>query len=252
MMLAVFGPIQPLVNVADTIITWLHDDVGFGWGMAIVGLTVIVRLAILPLTLKQVKSMNAMRALQPQMKEIQQKYKDDTQRRNQEMMKFYRTNNVNPLSSCLPLLLQLPVFFALFELLRSAEFKAQIEASAEQGWLFVPNLAEKATGTELVVLLVLYVGSQLASSIVMAIATDGTQRFLMFGLPFIFVPFIISFPAGLIVYWITTNFWTFGQQIVVRRIAPPVPVAAGAAALVDSGPEKAPPPPPKKKKRRRR
>jgi len=250
---AYIGILQPLVEIADTVILFLHDSVGFGWGMSIVGLTVIVRLALLPLTMKQIKSMNAMRALQPQMKEIQAKYKDDRQRMNQEMMKFYKENNVNPLSSCLPLVLQFPVFIALFILLQENSFEAQVESSAQPGWLFITNLAEKATGAELYVLVVLYVVSQLASTFVMSATVEGNQKYIMYGLPFIFVPFILSFPSGLIVYWITTNLWTFGQQVVVRRIAPPVPVAGtAAAALADGGTAKvAPPPPPKKKKRRR-
>jgi YidC/Oxa1 family membrane protein insertase len=245
--------LQPLENVASGVMKFLHDDVGFGWGMSIVGLTVIVRLVLLPLTLKQIRSMNAMRALQPQMKEIQEKYKDDRQRMNQEMMKFYRENKVNPLASCLPLVLQLPVFIALFQSLKKgSEINDLISQSAQPGWLFITNLADKAHGGELLALIILYVGSQLASSVVMSVAIDGNQKFLMFGLPFIFVPLIIGFPAGLIVYWITTNVWTFGQQVVVRRVAPPVPVAGPAAALVDGGSAKAPPPPPKRKKRRRR
>ena len=254
--------IQWLEDAASALMKFLHDDVGFGWGMSIVGLTVIVRLALLPLTMKQIKSMNAMRALQPQMKEIQEKYKDDRQRQQQEMMKFYRENNVNPLASCLPLVLQLPVFIALFQVLKNGgEMNQIISQSSQPGWLFIPNLAEKATGGVLVALLIMYVLSQLASSVVMASASPGNQKFLMYGLPFIFIPIAINFPAGLLVYWITTNLWTFGQQVVVRRIAPPVPVAAAAgagatAALADGGGggavAKAPPPPPKKKKRRRR
>ncbi len=249
----VFGPLRPLVDAADWVITFLHDDVGLGWGMAIVGLTVIIRLILVPLTMKQIKSMNALKVLQPQMKEIQEKYKDDPQRKQQEMMKFYKANNVNPLSSCFPLLLQLPVFFALFQLLNSSEFKDQLGGA---GWGFVDNLAAKPEGAELVILLVIYVGSQLASSVVMAVSTEGPARIIMFVLPFAFIPIIINFPAGLIVYWITTNLWTFGQQVVVRRVAPPVPVAAGGVALAaDSdggGSEKPPPRPPKKKKRRSR
>jgi YidC/Oxa1 family membrane protein insertase len=242
---------QFMIDGADAIITWLHDDVGFGWGMAIVGLTVIVRLALVPLTMKQIKGMNALRALQPQIKEIQEKYKDDRQRQQQAMMAFYRENNVNPLSSCLPLLLQLPVFITLFDLLRSESFKGQVE-SGDPSFLFIPNLAEPAEGGVLVALVVIYVLSQLASSVVMSVTAEGPMKYMMYVLPFIFVPFIITFPAGLIVYWITTNIWTFGQQIVVRRVAPPVPVAGPAAALADGGTVKAPPPPPKKKKRRRR
>jgi YidC/Oxa1 family membrane protein insertase len=254
--------LQPLEDAADAILVFLHDDVGFGWGMAIVGMTVIVRLAILPLTIKQVKSMNALRELQPQVKELQAKYKDDRQRMQQEMMKFYKENQVNPFSSCLPLLLQLPVFFALFRLLNSQEFKDQLQQSGEQGWLFIDNLAEPATGATLIVLMALYIGSQMAATLVMSATADKTQQRIMLLLPLAFAAIIPSFPAGLIVYWITTNFWTFGQQVVVRKIAPPPhPVSAqpaGATAAVAAGggtasaPGRKPPPPPRKKKRRRR
>ena len=128
--------LQPLEDAADAILVFLHDELGFGWGMSIVGMTVIVRLAILPLTIKQIKSMNALRELQPQMKEIQEKYKDDKQRMKQEMMKFYKENKVNPFASCLPLLLQLPVFLALFRLLRSDEFKHRARAVRRAGLAF--------------------------------------------------------------------------------------------------------------------
>jgi len=252
--------LAPLENAAEAILLFLHDDVSFGWGMSIVGMTVIVRMAILPLTIKQIRSMNAMRVLQPEIKGIQEKYKDDRQRMNQEMMKFYKENKVNPLSSCLPLLLQLPVFLALFRLLRSHEFADKLAAHPPEGWLFIDNLAEKATGAPLIVLMVLYVGSQMAASLVMSVSVDKTQQRIMLLLPLAFAVIIPSFPAGLIVYWITTNFWTFGQQVVVRKIAPPpqlAPVAGGgngngAPKAAPGAPGRAPPPPPRKKKRRRR
>jgi YidC/Oxa1 family membrane protein insertase len=247
--------LQPLIDGADAILVFLHDNLGFGWGMAIVGMTVIVRLAILPLTIKQIKSMNALRELQPQLKEIQEKYKSDRQRMNQEMMRFYKENKVNPFASCLPLLLQLPVFLALFYLLRGDEFESRL-TPASQGWLFIDDLASKATGSDLVILIALYIASQMGASLVMTVAMDKTQQRIMLLLPIAFAVIIPSFPAGLIVYWITTNFWTLGQQIVVRKIAPPVPltpVPAGAGTVAGGGnPSKAPPPPPRKKKRRRR
>jgi YidC/Oxa1 family membrane protein insertase len=245
--------LQPLEDAADAILLFFHDNLGFGWGMSIVAMTVVVRLAILPLTLKGIRSMNALRELQPQMKEIQEKYKADKQRQQQEMMKFYRENKVNPFGSCLPLLLQIPIFIALFQLLRSSEFRDRLTPQSDD-FLFISSLAHKETGLALVVLLVLYTGSQLGASLVMAsTATDRTQRMIFLMLPFLFVPVIVNFPAGLIVYWITTNFWTFGQQVLVRKIAPPpqlAPVAGGSG----QEPEKAkkPPPPPRKKKRRRR
>jgi YidC/Oxa1 family membrane protein insertase len=245
--------LQPLIDVADAILVFFHDQLSFGWGMSIVAMTVAVRLAILPLTIKGIKSMNALRELQPQMKEIQEKYKADRQRQQQEMMRFYKENQVNPLGSCLPLLLQLPIFMALFYLLQSADFRDRLTPESAD-WLFINDLAHKATGIDLVILLGLYTASQLGASLVMmSTVTDRTQRMIFFILPFALVPVIINFPAGLILYWIVTNFWTLGQQIVVRKVAPPpqlVPVAGGSGQAVEK--VKRPPPPPRKKKRRRR
>jgi YidC/Oxa1 family membrane protein insertase len=262
--------LQPLIDAADWLLLSLHDDVGLSWGASIIGLTVIVRLALVPLTIKQIKSMNALRALQPQIKEIQEKYKGDRQAMNQAMMRFYQENKVNPFASCLPLLLQLPVFMALFYLLRGNEFRQRVEASGEQSFLFIKNLAEQAHGAELVVLMILFIGSQVASTMVMSVTVDKTQQRIMLLLPLFFAVLIPNFPAGLILYWITTNFWTLGQQLVVKRLAPPPQVATASSngsgtggRARKSGPErepvaagggnpKRPPPPPRKKKRRRR
>jgi YidC/Oxa1 family membrane protein insertase len=262
--------LQPLIDAADWILLRLHDDAGLSWGTSIIGLTVIVRLAIVPLTIKQIKSMNALRALQPQIKEIQEKYKGDRQAMNQAMMRFYQENKVNPFASCLPLLLQLPIFLALFQLLKSSEFQQRVEASGEQSFLFINNLAEKATGPDLVILMVLFIGSQIASTMVMSVTVDKTQQRIMLMLPIFFAALIPRFPAGLILYWITTNFWTLGQQLVVRRVSPPpqLPAPSVARAARQNGKraggeervpvgvagagQKAPPPPPRKKKRRRR
>jgi YidC/Oxa1 family membrane protein insertase len=253
--------LQPIENILTSLLEWLHASVGLPWAWTIIVLTLIVRIVILPLTIKQIRSMNALRVLQPQMKEIQEKYKNDRQRMQQEMMKFYKENKVNPFSSCLPLLLQLPVFLALFNLLRSDQFADRLTPGSE-GWLFIDNLAEKATGAELAILMILYVGSQVGASLVMSVTMDKTQQRIMLLLPLAFAVIIPSFPAGLIVYWITTNFWTLGQQIVVRRLLPPpqpgVPataaaaVAGGGTANPGTAPAKKPPPPPRKKKRRRR
>ena len=254
---------QPLIDAADWLITSLHDDVGLTWGWSIVGLTVIVRLLLIPLTIKQIRSMNALRVLQPQIKEIQAKYKDDRQRMQQEMMKFYQENKVNPFASCLPLLLQLPVFMALFFLLNGDKFKEQVLASGDQNFLGIENITEPATGITLVIMLALFIGSQMASTMVMSVTADKTQQRIMLLLPLVFAALVPSFPAGLLIYWITTNFWTLGQSIVVRKLSPPpVPVGAPAAAAIVDGssgggataaaPRRPPPPPPRKKKRRRR
>jgi YidC/Oxa1 family membrane protein insertase len=248
--------LQPLIDVANGVLQFFHDSAGLSWGMSIIALTVVTRALLIPLTYKQLKGMRAMQALQPQIKELQEKYKNDKQRMQQEMMRFYKENKVNPLASCLPLLAQLPVFITLFYVLRH-ELPPDMGcpeaghcAAYGAEFLFISDLTGKATGGELIALLVLYVGTQLASGAVMAVTADKSQRMMMFLLPLVFVPFILSFPAGLILYWITTNFWTIGQQLVIKRIVPPPVVATpeGAAAIAAAKP---PPPPPRKKKKRR-
>ena len=271
MTIPVANVLQPLIDVAHEILKFWHDSAGFSWGASIIMLTVVVRLAILPLTFKQVRSMQDLQRLQPEMKRIQERYKEDRQRMNQEMMKLYQEHKVNPLGSCLPILLQLPFFIALFYLLRGDEFQNDIRG--EESFLFIDNLAETATGGVLVTLIVLYVSTQLVSGLVSTVTADPMQRRLILALPFIFVIFIINFEAGLIVYWITTNVWTIGQQFLVRRLFPkPPPIepkadagskpargkppsgakaeAKSAKATADGGPKKAPPPGPRKKKKR--
>ena len=110
--------LQPLIDVANAVLQFFHDNVGLSWGMSIIALTVVTRALLIPLTYKQLKGMRAMQALQPQIKELQEKYKNDKQRMQQEMMRFYKENKVNPLASCIPLLAQLPVFITLFYVLR--------------------------------------------------------------------------------------------------------------------------------------
>ena len=242
--------LQPLINVFEALLKFFHNSLGVGWGLSIVLLTVVVRAFLVPLTVKQFKSMQALQAHQPELKALQAKYKDDKQRLNQEVMKFYKENKVNPLGSCLPLVFQFPVFISLYYLLRSdlrgyicpaiqTAFKAAHHTTATTAcgvghgarFLFIGDLTNKATGAVLVVLMVMYVGSQLFSSLMMSTsAMDPTQRKIMILMPLVFVFFFISFPAGVIVYWITTNLWTIFQQLIVRRIVGPPPVTATAAA----------------------
>jgi YidC/Oxa1 family membrane protein insertase len=228
--------LQPLVDLNDAILKFWHDNVGLSWGAAIIGLTVVVRAAILPLTFRQVRSMQALQRLQPEMKRIQERYKDDKQRQQQEMMKFYQEHGVNPLASCLPLLLQLPFFLSLFYLLRSSTFKEDIKG--EESFLFIPNLAKPLTGhpAALITMIVLYVVTQLISTMVSTMSADPNQRRLMLALPFVFVFFVFRFEAGLLVYWVATNCWTIGQQLFIKRfLPPPEPLPAGAAAAGGGG-----------------
>jgi YidC/Oxa1 family membrane protein insertase len=242
---------QFLVNIANGVLQFFHDNAGFSWGMSIIALTICTRALLIPLTYKSLKGMRAMQALQPQLKEIKEKYKNDQKRMQQEMMRFYQENKVNPFASCIPLLAQLPVFITLFYVLRT-DLPADIgckagECGSEAAFLFINDLTAKATGAELIVLLVLYCGTQLISGMVMAVSADKSQRTMMMVLPFIFVPFVISFPAGLVLYWITTNVWTIGQQYTIQRLIP----APHVATPEEVAAAKPPPPPPKKKKRRR-
>ncbi len=217
---------QPLIDVFESVLKFFHDSVGVSWGFSIVLLTICVRAVLIPLTVKQLKSMARMQQLQPELKAIQAKYKDDKQRQQQEMMKFYKENNVNPLGSCLPMVAQLPVFISLYYMLRQSlrtdicpaiqaayqhayQIKHHVSAAVAAGqttacgphggasFLFIPDLTDKATGAVLVVLIVLYVGTQLGSSLMMSSATmDRTQRQIMLFMPLLFVLFVIRFPAG--------------------------------------------------------
>ncbi len=251
-MIPVANILQPLIDIANEVLQFFHDNAGLSWGMSIIALTIATRALLIPLTYKSLKGMRALQALQPRIKEIQAKYKNDKQRMQQEMMAFYKENKVNPFASCIPLLAQLPIFITLFYVLRH-ELPADIgckagECGSEASFLFINDLTAKATGGELIALLILYVGTQLVSGLVMSVTADKNQRMLMFALPFIFVPFIISFPAGLVLYWITTNIWTIGQQYTIQRLIP----APHVATPEEVAAAKPPPKPPKKKKKRRR
>src|SRR5215211_8848560 len=219
--------LQPIIDACEAVLKFslgLLGDFTGSWGWSIILLTFTVRLFILPLTFKGVKSMQRLQTLQPEIKKIQERYKDDRQRMNQEVMAFYQQEKVNPLGSCLPLVLQIPFFISLFYLLRSDTFQADI--ADNPGFGPIDNLAETVSDPVLLgVLIVLYVGTQLAASAVTAISADPTQRRIMFALPFVFTIFIVNFQAGLIVYWITTNVWTLGQQLLVKKLFPkPAPI----------------------------
>ncbi len=180
--------LQPLIDVCQSVLEFWHGVIGDfdgAWGVSIILLTFTVRLAILPLTFKGVKSMQRLQQLQPEIKKIQERYKGDKQRSNQEVMAFYQREKVNPLGSCLPLLLQIPFFISLFYLLRSDAFHEDI--ASNPGFLFIDNMAEKVTDPVLLgFLIVLYIGTQLAASLVTTISADTTQRNIMLAMPFVF------------------------------------------------------------------
>ncbi len=274
---------SPLISLFEAIMVFIHAHiVGGSWGLSIVGLTVLIRAILVPLTYRQLKSMQEMQRLAPELSALKEKYKEDKQRQQQEMMKFYKERGINPLASCLPLLLQLPVFVSLFYMLRT-DLKKHICGSqlvryynthaglattyksasniATVGhlpskfvekttcgqvaphlhtakFLFIPDITSKATGVVLVVLILLYVGSQVGSTLIATATADPTQRRMMLLLPLIFVVILYRYPAGLLVYWITTNLWTIGQQYLIRRRLPPPPRVDRAAGASNGKPKR--------------
>jgi YidC/Oxa1 family membrane protein insertase len=236
--------LQPLIDFFHWFLVRFHDNLGLSWGTSIVALTVMVRAVLLPVTYKSSKSMIRLQQLAPEMKSLQKKYKQDPQRLQQETMKFYRENSVNPFASCLPMIAQLPVFLALYYMLgKDLRYDICPEINqlgtpnpqpcgetAASSFLFIPDLTDKATGAVLVALIVLYVGSQVVSTLLMSATADKNQRRIFLALPFLFVAFIWQFPAGLLVYWITTNLWTILQQYIIKKRLGPLREEAMAAA----------------------
>jgi YidC/Oxa1 family membrane protein insertase len=218
--------LTPIEEFLTDVLVWFHTAIGLSWAWAIVVLVAAVRIVILPLTIKQIRSMQRLQMYAPQLKALQQKYKHDKQRMNEEVMKFYKEHKVNPAASCLPILPQIPIFFALFYVLKDFEEEVvEVEyPGSSLAFLngLVPdisaNVSEHWTGW---LLLVIYVGSQLLSFYLSTTAVQSkSQRYIFMALPFLFIPFVINFPVGLMIYWVTTNLWTVGQGLVTRRLYP--------------------------------
>jgi YidC/Oxa1 family membrane protein insertase len=236
----VAGILTPIEDVFTEILIWFHGSVGLTWAWSIVALVVCVRILLVPVTVRQIHSMQNLQAHAPEMKEIQKRWKHDRQRQNEELMKFYKDNKINPAASCLPIVVQIPIFIALFFVLRG--FEAEILCQKIEGlattaqcnafletfpasnleFLGLVNITEPTLEAWGPLLLVIYVASQLTSTYYMsATATmPKAQRYLLFALPIIFIPFIVNFPAGLMIYWLTTNLWTTGQGVVTRSMMP--------------------------------
>ncbi|WP_351230222.1 membrane protein insertase YidC [Streptomyces sp. NPDC002133] len=222
-------------------------DTGWAWGLSIVSLVVLIRICLIPLFVKQIKSMRNMQALQPKMKAIQERYKNDRQRQSEEMMKLYKDTGTNPLSSCLPILAQSPFFFALYHVLSKIAsgdtigvLNQSLVDSAREAHIFGAPIAAKfmdspekvealnASLTEVrivtAVMIVLMSASQfytqrqlMQKNVDLTVKTPymQQQKMLMYIFPLIFAVTGINFPVGVLVYWLTTNVWTMGQQMYV-------------------------------------
>jgi len=238
-------------------------DTGWAWGLSIVSLVILIRICLIPLFVKQIKATRAMQTLQPEMKKIQERYKNDKQRQSEEMMKLYKEAGTNPLSSCLPILAQSPFFFALYHVLNGIAsgtkigyINADLLASARKAHIFGAPLAAKfLDGADTVqklgasltdvrvvtaVMIVLMSASQFYTQRqLMTKNVDTTvktpfmqqQKMLMYVFPIMFAFFGIRFPVGVLIYWLTTNVWTMGQQMYVIRNNPTPGSKAQAAYL---------------------
>lgn len=223
------GILSPIESVLTDVLEWFHTSIGLTWAWAIVAVTVLVRFVILPLTVQQIRSMQRLAIFAPQLKALQERYKGDRQRLNEEVMKFYKEHKVNPAASCLPILPQIPVFISLFYVLRTFDEKVLpnypvSDISFLNG--FVADITDPIDASwQGWVLLVIYGVTQLLSMYLSTTTLQSKgQRILMLVLPVVFIPVVIHFPVGLLVYWMTTNFWTIGQGIVTRRVFPRPPI----------------------------
>ncbi len=257
----------PLYDVVSWIIVQFHSfyslifdrDSGWAWGLSIVSLVVLIRICLIPLFVKQIKSTRNMQALQPKMKAIQERYKSDKQRQSEEMMKLYKETGTNPLSSCLPILAQSPFFISLYQVLNHIANNRPVGVITDQAMLDsarnahifgaplsvkfmdsaskVESLGASLTDVRIVTItmIVLMSASQfftqrqlMTKNVDLTVKTPfmQQQKMLMYVFPIMFAVFGINFPVGVLVYWLTTNVWTMGQQMfVIRRNPTPGSVA---------------------------
>ena len=247
--------LNPLYIAVSWVIITIHKllspifgkDSGVAWSLSIVGLVIIIRIILVPLFVKQIKSQRALTALQPHMKEIQKKYKDDRQKQSEEMMKLYKEHKTNPLASCFPILAQAPIFFALFTVLNGIGKNPPVKhgvltqddvVSAANAKFFGAPISDTFLGTNITTVKIVTV----CLIALMSLTTFTTQRQLMtkgmpkmdssnnmmlqqqkimlYAFPLIFAISGVNFPIGVLIYWSTTNLWTWGQQFYVIKRNP--------------------------------
>ena len=253
--------LNPLYNFVSGVIVGIHYllspifgfDSGVTWSLSIVGLVVLIRIILIPLFVKQIKSQRALTALQPQMKAIQTKYKDDRQKQSEEMMKLYKEHKTNPLASCFPILAQAPIFFALFTVLNgiAAKTDAGVPAPIARGFLkgdyldsaaqarfFGAKISETFLGSpdttvKIVTVILIFIMSATTFTTQRQLMVKGMpkmdssnnmmlqqQKIMLYVFPVIFAVSGVNFPVGVLIYWSTTNFWTWGQQYYVIKRNP--------------------------------
>jgi len=246
-----------IMNVLYTAVSWvimlIHDALtpifgassGVTWTLSIVGLVLLIRILLIPLFVKQIKSQRAMTALAPKMKEIQSRYKDDRQKQSEEMMKLYKEHKTNPLASCFPILAQAPIMFALFTVLNGIGrghkhgvlTMADVNSAAQAKFLGAPIsatfLGSAQTSVKLVTVLLIVLMSASTFTTQRQLMVKGMpknddpnnmmlqqQKIMLYLFPVIFAISGVNFPIGVLIYWSTTNFWTWGQQYYVIKRNP--------------------------------
>jgi len=245
--------LNPLYTVVSGVMIAFHKalspifgfDSGVTWSLSIVGLVVLIRTILIPLFVKQIKSQRAMTALQPQLKALQARYKDDRQKQSEEMMKLYKEHKTNPLASCFPILAQAPVMFSLFTVLNGIAknkahglMKGEYLQSAKNAKFFGAKISESFLGTsftnvKVVTVLLIVLMSVTTFTTQKQLMTKGMpkmdasnnmmlqqQKIMLYLFPLIFAISGVNFPVGVLIYWSTTNIWTFGQQFYVIKRNP--------------------------------
>jgi len=245
--------LNPLYNIVSGIMIGFHKvlspifgfDSGVTWSLSIMGLVMLIRTILIPLFVKQIKSQRAMTALQPQIKAIQAKYKDDRQKQSEEMMKLYKEHKTNPLASCFPIIAQAPIFFSLFTVLNGIAknvphgyLKGEYLASAAQAKFFGASISQSFLGSsdttvKIVTVILIFIMSATTFTTQRQLMVKGMpkmdssnnmmlqqQKIMLYLFPLIFAISGVNFPVGVLIYWSTTNFWTWGQQFYVIKRNP--------------------------------
>jgi YidC/Oxa1 family membrane protein insertase len=245
------GILNPLYTAVSWVMITFHDFLSFTnnedlqWSVGIIALVIVIRIILIPLFVKQIKSQRALTALAPHMKEIQKKYKDDRQKQSEEMMKLYKEHKTNPLASCFPILAQAPIFFALFTVLNGISqnkphglLKGEYLLSAQDASFFGAPLSgtflgsSDATTKLITVSLILFMSAttfttqrQLMVKGMPKMDSSNNmmlqqQKIMLYLFPVIFAVTGVNFPIGVLIYWSTTNLWTWGQQFYVIKRNP--------------------------------
>ncbi len=213
---------SPVVNILGSVLLFFHQTIGAPWWLSIAMLTVVVRLLLFPLTVKQVKSMRAVQDLKPDMDRVRAQYQNNAQKQREEMTKLYQERGVNPLGGCLPILVQMPIFIGIFYVIRlfggtPGRTEPEYPSFVDGGILWFQDLSQ---ADPTYILPIISAVTMLGATEITLKNVDPQQRWLMRLLPVGFTVFLLSFPAGLFVYWITSNLVTLVQNYVIYNHGP--------------------------------